>query len=83
MKKNAIFAVLLLSFLYSSCLTSASKAEEYYALGNAYFELKKYAEAESWFTRSKFHKNTKIASVYHLGCIAYETGRYREAADCF
>lgn len=77
------FLLLFYSFLVFSCITSAAKAEEYYALGSGYLELKKYAEAENWFTKSKFHKSTKIASEYNLGVIAYETGRYREAASYF
>jgi tetratricopeptide (TPR) repeat protein len=58
-------------------------AEEYFALGDAYYKLKKYEEAENWLNKSKFHKSTKIASEYILGCIAYETGRYKEASSYF
>lgn len=75
--------ILLVAVSLLSCITSASVAEEYYALGSAYLELKKYPEAESWFNKSKFHKSTKTASIYNLGRIAYETGRYKEAASCF
>ena len=74
---------MLFSFSLFSCISSAAKAEEYYALGSAYFELKKYAEAENWFSKAKFHKSTNIASIYYLGRIAYETGRYREAESYF
>ena len=77
-----LFPVLFLFPLFS-CVSSAAKAEEYYALGTAYFELQKYAEAESWFNRAKFHRSTKTASEYNLGRIAYETGRYKEAYSYF
>ncbi|MDR2701128.1 MAG: tetratricopeptide repeat protein [Spirochaetaceae bacterium] len=73
------FSLLLLS----SCLSSSAKAEEYYSLGMAYFELKKYPQAENWFNKSKYHSITKTASEYNLGRIAYETGRYREARRYF
>ena len=78
-----LLVVSILMLFLSSCLTSESKAEEYYALGNAYFELQKYAEAENWFNKAKFNKTTKNASLYYLGRIAYETSRYKEAAACF
>ena len=77
------FLLVLLAFSLLSCITSASKAEEYYAIGNAYLDLKKYADAENWFNKAKFHKSTKTASEYNLGRIAYETGRYKEAAEYF
>ncbi|MCL1928437.1 MAG: hypothetical protein FWG07_06575 [Treponema sp.] len=80
----AFFLVLFL-FVFSlfSCLTSASKAEEYYAIGTAYLEVRKYAEAEYWLNKAKFNKSTKLASEYNLGRIAYETGRYKTAAEYF
>jgi tetratricopeptide (TPR) repeat protein len=79
-----LFAVLtLFAVSLVSCVSSAAKAEEYYALGTAYFELQKYAEAENYFNKAKFHKKTKIASEYNLGRIAYETGRYEEAEAYF
>lgn len=67
----------------ASCLSSTDKAEEYYALGSAYFELEKYTQAEIWFNKSRFNKNTRIASEYYLGRIAYETGRYEDALQYF
>ncbi|MDR2553288.1 MAG: tetratricopeptide repeat protein [Treponema sp.] len=65
-----------------SCI-SLSMAEEYYALGTAYFDLKKYGEAETWYGKSKFHRRTRSASEYNLGRIAYAVGRYDEAAGHF
>jgi tetratricopeptide (TPR) repeat protein len=72
-----------LSLVFASCVSSDSKAEEYYALGIGYFELQKYSEAEQWFSRAKFHAATKTASEYYLGCIAYETGEYKDALVFF
>lgn len=71
-----IFALACAVFV--SCV-SQSRAEEYYALGEAYFNLKRYDEAESWFSKSKFHEKTKMASLYNLGRIAYERGLYDDA----
>ena len=75
--------LVLCVFFLPSCMTSAAKAEEYYAIGTAYLDVRKYAEAENWFNKAKFNKSTKIASEYNLGVIAYETGRYNEAAAYF
>jgi tetratricopeptide (TPR) repeat protein len=85
MKAPSFLALCVFPLILSaaSCAGSAARAEEYYAMGNAYFELKKYGEAERWFNRSKFHESTRIASEYNLGRIAYETGRYKEAAVFF
>ncbi|MCL1812030.1 MAG: tetratricopeptide repeat protein [Treponema sp.] len=87
-KKYCALAGLLLLLLpvalsFLSCITSDAKAEEYYAIGDAYLELKKYIEAETWFNKAKFNKSTKMACEYNLGRIAYETGRYRAAAEYF
>jgi len=78
-----LISPVLIILIFSSCLTSASKAEEYYAIGTAYMELQKYAEAESWLNKAKFHQTTKMASIFNLGRIAYETGRYKEALSHF
>jgi tetratricopeptide (TPR) repeat protein len=66
-----------------SCAGFAASAEEYYALGMAYFELGKFAEAEQWLNRARAAKKTQTASAYNLGRIAFETGRYDEAAKYF
>ncbi|MDR2181126.1 MAG: tetratricopeptide repeat protein [Treponema sp.] len=66
-----------------SCVTKTAEAEEYYALGMAYFDLGKYAEAEKWFVRARNANRTQTASEYNLGRIAFETGRYKEAASYF
>ena len=77
--KRILFLPVLFIVLCASCVSSAQRAEEYYALGVSYFELQKYAEAENYFQKAKFHKATKNAAEYNLGRIAYETGRYSKA----
>jgi tetratricopeptide (TPR) repeat protein len=66
-----------------SCVTGVTSAEEYYALGMAYFDLGKYEDAEKWFNRARLMDKTKIASEYNLGRIAFETGRYQDAIRHF
>jgi len=83
---HVLFTVLLIalgSLFLASCVSSASKAEEYYALGIAYFDLQKYEQAETWFNKSKNHQTTRTASEYNLGRIAYEKGRYDDARHYF
>jgi tetratricopeptide (TPR) repeat protein len=77
-----LFAALLFLSL-DSCLSSTGKAEEYFALGSAYFDLGKYTQAEMWFNKSRFNKTTQNASEYYLGRIAYETGRLEDALQYF
>ncbi|MDR2211707.1 MAG: hypothetical protein LBO65_09640 [Spirochaetaceae bacterium] len=78
-KAGFLLLILCISFGLGSCISAALKAEEYYAIGAAYFDLKKYDEAAMWFNRSKFHRVTKTASEYYLGRIAYAQARYKEA----
>jgi tetratricopeptide (TPR) repeat protein len=82
MRRTFVSALLVCAVFTVSCV-SQSRAEEYYALGEAYFNLKRYDEAESWFSKSKFHEKTKMASLYNLGRIAYERGFYDEALVYF
>jgi tetratricopeptide (TPR) repeat protein len=49
----------------------------------AYYELGKFAEAEKWLNRARSINRTMVASEYNLGRIAFETGRYEEAAEHF
>ncbi|MDR1374227.1 MAG: tetratricopeptide repeat protein [Treponema sp.] len=71
--------------LFCSCASGggAASAEEYYALGQAYFDLGRYGEAERWFNRALAADKTKTASAYNLGRIAFEQGRYAEALRIF
>jgi len=82
----AVFLVLfsLTGFLFSSCATqAAAQAEEYFSIGMAYYEMGKYADAEKWLNRASAADRTMSASDYNLGRIAFETGRYEEAARRF
>jgi tetratricopeptide (TPR) repeat protein len=64
-------------------MSNAASAEEYFAIGMAYFDLGKYSEAEKWFNKARQTDKTKTASEYNLGRIAFESGRYAEAASYF
>jgi tetratricopeptide (TPR) repeat protein len=88
MKKAALLVMFLgalLGPLFISCSSQqrAAKAEEYYSLGMAYFELNRYEEAERWLNLAKSVDKTRLASEYNLGRIAYETGRYEDALKLF
>jgi tetratricopeptide (TPR) repeat protein len=83
MKLCSVLVLLAALFSAVSCASSSVRAEEYYALGAAYFDLKKYDEAEKWFTKAKFYQVTRDASEYHLGRIAFEKGSYEKALDYF
>lgn len=79
------FAFVIASlFLFSSCASrGAARAEEYFSIGMAYYDLGKYTEAEKWLNLAMTADKTMVASEYNLGRIAFETGRYGEAARNF
>jgi tetratricopeptide (TPR) repeat protein len=81
----ALGAALLFFFqaVSFSCQSFGASAEEYYAIGMAYFEIGKYEEAEHWLFKARSAGKTRIASEYNLGRIAYETGRYQDAVEYF
>ncbi|MDR1099004.1 MAG: tetratricopeptide repeat protein [Treponema sp.] len=80
----AIFAAGLLIGAVNSCATwGAVTAEEYFSLGMAYFELGKFEEAEKWLSRARVADKTQTASDYNLGRIAFDAGRYEDAAKHF
>jgi len=83
MKKLLLPAVVLSAALICGCSTAAASAQEYYSIGMAYFELGKYEEAEKWLNRARQSDRTMTASQYNLGRLAFERGRYFEAADLF
>jgi tetratricopeptide (TPR) repeat protein len=60
-----------------------ASAEEYFSLGMAYFDLGLFEDAERWLNRARQLDKTRTASEYNLGRIAYERGRYGEAARYF
>jgi tetratricopeptide (TPR) repeat protein len=71
-------------FLLLGCASwGAVSAEEYFAIGMAYYDMGKYAEAEKWLSRAKSKDRTLVASEYNLGRIAFETGRYDDAVKYF
>ena len=91
-----IFAFLpVVFFLVTSCASMrAASADEYFSLGMAYFDLgqaatdantrlKYFQEADKWLNRARSVDKTKSASEYNLGRIAFETGRYQDAARYF
>jgi len=61
----------------------AVSAEEYFAIGMAYYDMGKFVEAEKWLTRARAKDKTQSASEYNLGRIAFETGRYEDAVKYF
>jgi tetratricopeptide (TPR) repeat protein len=73
-----------LGLVLGSCANwGAASAEEYFAIGMAYYDIGKYEEAEKWLNRATDKDKTKIASEYNLGRIAFETKRYDEAIKHF
>jgi tetratricopeptide (TPR) repeat protein len=69
---------------FLSCISQdAVRAEEYYTIGMAFFDLGKFTEAETWLNRAQAADKTRVATEYNLGRIAFETGRYAEAANYF
>jgi tetratricopeptide (TPR) repeat protein len=84
---NLVFFLLSASFALSFALSCASwgaaSAEEYFAIGMAYYDIGKYEEAEKWLNRAKAKDKTKNASEYNLGRIAFEAKRYDEAIKHF
>jgi tetratricopeptide (TPR) repeat protein len=83
-RKAAVGLFLLaLSVLTEFSCVSDTRAEDYYALGAAYLELGNYEEAGRWFSKSKFNKKTKMASMYNLGRVSFELGAYDKALDYF
>ena len=91
---SILFAVFF-AFSLSACASSkAASAEEYFSLGMAYFELgqaasdsntrvKYFLESEKWFERASSIDKTQNASEYNLGRLAFETGRFQDAARQF
>jgi tetratricopeptide (TPR) repeat protein len=72
-------------FALNGCASwgGAASAEEYYAIGMAYYDMGKFADAEKWLIRAKAKDKTMSASEYNLGRIAFELGRYDDALKHF
>jgi len=89
----SLIVILLVSQLILSCASrSEIKAEEYFSIGMAYYELgqnntanreRYFQEAEKWLNRARSADKTMTASDYNLGRIAFENSRYAEAAGYF
>ena len=77
---SLLLCVSLFFFLVSCASSGAVSAEEYFSIGMAYYDMGKYAEAEQWLNKARASNKTMVASEYNLGRIAFETGRYEEAA---
>jgi len=84
MKRFFLPALTAASILFFSCASrGAIRAEEYFSIGMAYYDIGKYEEAERWLNRAKAADKTMTASEYNLGRIAFETGRFEEAIGYF
>jgi len=83
--RRMVFLLIIAAVLtLNSCVSSgAASAEEYFAIGMAYFDMGKFAEAETWLNKAKAKDKTMHASEYNLGRIAFETGRYDDALKHF
>ena len=86
------FLLFLLPFFFGACLLFSScasrrggavQAEEFFAIGMAFFDLGRFADAEIWLHRAMVADRTMVASEYNLGRIAFETGRFEDAARLF
>ena len=85
------FSLLFLVFITINFVSCASqrdawqttRAEEFFNIGMAYFELGRFSDAQTWLNRARTADKTLVASEYNLGRIAFETGRFAEAARYF
>lgn len=68
----------------SSCAGApAPSGEELYELGTAYYELGKLERAEYWFSKARGSDRTRAAADYELARLAFDAGRFEEAARGF
>jgi tetratricopeptide (TPR) repeat protein len=85
--KTRLMVFLLIAaavLILNNCVSSeAASAEEYFAIGMAYFDMGKFDEAEKWLNKARAKDKTMHASEYNLGRIAFETGRYDDALKHF
>lgn len=66
-----------------SCSTSSGtfvRAEEYFSIATAYFDLGKYPEAARWFNLARKTKKTEKAAEYYLGRVDFMLGDYESSA---
>jgi tetratricopeptide (TPR) repeat protein len=83
----ALVACAALCFtLVASCVSSVPPRDlalEYYNLGNAYFELKKYDKAADYYAKAYTYDNTLEASEYNLAVTYMESGKPEKALPIF
>lgn len=78
--------VFFLPILLLSCASvggTVVRAEEYFSIAGAYFELGKYVEAERWYKLAAQHEKTRFASEYNLARIAFQKNESEGAARRF
>jgi tetratricopeptide (TPR) repeat protein len=66
-----------------SCATPSGtfvRAEEYFSIASAYFDLGKYPEAARWFNLARKNKKTEKAAEYYLGRVDFMLGDYESSA---
>ena len=83
-----VFLILLILAAFTSCASQQDawetiRAEEFFNIGMAYFELGRFAEAETWLNHARVADRTMVASEFNLGRIAFETNRFGDAARYF
>ncbi|MCL2557924.1 MAG: tetratricopeptide repeat protein [Treponema sp.] len=88
----AVVTALALLTLAGCASARGLSAEEYFAIGMAYFEIGQsrsanrdhyFREAERWLSRARAQNRTMAASAYNLGLLHFEMGRFEEAARQF
>jgi len=85
--------VIPVGFVLGGCANRwGLSAEEYFAIGMAYFEIAQnvtvnrdhfFREAERWLNRARARDRTMAASAYNLGRLHFEMGRFEDAAREF
>ena len=93
-RKAAVAPVLACCLALSGCagFFGGASAEEYFAIGMAYFEIgqsraanreRYFQEAEKWLERARARDRTMSASTYNLGLLNFEIGRFEDAMRYF
>ncbi|MEX2445493.1 MAG: tetratricopeptide repeat protein [Alkalispirochaeta sp.] len=77
-------AILVASLLLSSCRSDVSSrelAEEYFNLGNAFFELGRYQDSFEYYSRAIRLSDDIPAAGYNLARLHEQRGEYADAVD--
>lgn len=83
LNKFLLFVICYLLSVICGCTSMAASAEEYFAIGMAFFDLGRFEEAERWLNRARQANRTMVASTYNLGRLAFERERFEEAVKHF